>query len=86
MEIGISLTLGFILFIASFHAGFNELLFVSIAVAPVAAFLNFDRGGLLTSHCMKPISVEPDWSPRRSTMPRGKMKMRPSARLASSLR
>jgi len=36
--------------IASFHSGFNELLFVSIALAPVVAALNLDRSGLSTSH------------------------------------
>ena len=47
MGIGIE---GFRVFIASFHAGFNELIFVSIALAVVAAFVNFDRSGLLMSH------------------------------------
>ena len=48
MEIGIGL--GFRMFIASFRAGFNELLFVSIALALETIIVNFDRSKLLMSH------------------------------------
>ena len=34
-------------FIPSFHAGFNELLFVSIALTLAEAFVNFDQRELL---------------------------------------
>ena len=47
------MALGFRMLVASFHARFKELLFVSIALVLVAAFLNFDRSGLI------PICVEP---------------------------
>jgi hypothetical protein len=48
MEIGIGLW--FRVFIASFHARFNELFYVSIVLALVAAFLIFDPTGLVRSH------------------------------------
>ena len=52
---------GFIVFTATFRAGFNGLLFVSIALAAAEAFVNFDRSESM-SHGPD-FAVESDWSP-----------------------
>lgn len=50
VRMGIGLDIGLKVFIAGFRADFNELLFVSIALSLVEAFVNFDHNGLLMSH------------------------------------
>ena len=59
MRIGI--WLGFRVFIATFHAGFNGLLFVSIALTAAEAFMNFDRSESMSHE--PNFAVESDWSP-----------------------
>ena len=46
MRIGVGS--GFRVFLANFRPGFKELLFVSIALAVVETFVNFDRNELMS--------------------------------------
>ena len=59
MRIGVRL--GFRVFIVTFRAGFNGVLFVLIALVAAEAFLNFDRSESMSHEAA--FAVEPDWSP-----------------------
>jgi hypothetical protein len=61
MELGLGLGLGFRVFIVTFHAGFNGLLFLSIALAVAEVFVNVDHGESMSHEA--DFGLKPDWRP-----------------------